>query len=115
MEKKTRYRDSEICFRVASLDRDIIMQNYQESGAESFREFATKILMDGYIVNLDMSELHNYAWEVNKIGVNINQIAHKINMLDMDNPDIYILKQDVAECLFLMQELTKLVRRHWLS
>ena len=91
------------------------MQNYKESGLNSFREFAVKVLTDGYIVNVDSSELHSYTYEINKIGVNINQIAHKINMLEKDSPDIYLLKQDVQECLFLMNELVKTVRRHWLS
>ena len=110
-----RFRDEQISFRVTSFDRDIIMQNYKESGLNSFREFAVKVLTDGYIVNVDSSELHSYTYEINKIGVNINQIAHKINMLDKDSPDIYLLKQDVQECLFLMNELVKTVRRHWLS
>lgn len=110
-----RFRDEQISFRVTSFDRDIIMQNYKESGLNSFREFAVKVLTDGYIVNVDSSELHSYTYEINKIGVNINQIAHKINMLEKDSPDIYLLKQDVQECLFLMNELVKTVRRHWMS
>lgn len=110
-----RLRNKEICFRITNLERDIIMHNYEESGQNSFQEFVTKILTDGYVVNIDTSYLHNYAYEINKIGTNINQIAHRINMLDENSPDIYLLKQDMKECLFLMQELTKVVRRHWIS
>lgn len=110
-----RFRDKQISFRTTSFDHEIIMQNFKESGLNSFREFAVKLLSDGYIINVDSSELHSYAYEINKIGVNINQIAHKINMLEKDSPDMYLLKQDVKECLFLMNELTKVVRRHWMS
>lgn len=110
-----RFRDEQISFRVTSFDREMIMQNYKESGISSFREFAVRVLTDGYIVNVDASELHSYTYELNKIGVNINQIAHRINMLDKDSPDMYLLKQDVRECLFLMNEMVKIVRRHWLS
>ncbi len=42
-------------------------------------------------------------------------LTDKVNMLDEKEIDIYLLKQDVDECLFLMNELTKMVRRHWLS
>ena len=110
-----RFKDEQISFRTTSIERDIIMQNYKASGLGSFQEFAVKILSDGYIINVDTSELHSYTYEINKIGVNINQIAHKINMMENDSPDLYLLKQDVEECLFLMNELAKIVRRHWMS
>lgn len=110
-----RLRDEQIGFRVSNFEKDLIRHNHEESGIESFREFAVSMLSDGYIVNIDTKQMHSYAYEINKIGVNLNQIAHKINMLDEKNPDIYLLKKDVEECLFLMNELTKIVRRHWMS
>lgn len=110
-----RLRDNKITFRATNFEKDIIMRNYEESKEVTFQEFVIKVLSDGYIINIDTSELHQYANEVNKIGVNINQIAHKINMLDDKSPDLYLLKQDVSECLFLMNELTKIIRRHWMS
>ncbi len=110
-----RLREEQIAFRTSNFEKDLIKRNFKESGMDSFREFAVKILSDGYILNIDTSELHNYAYEINKIGININQIAHKVNMLDEKNPDIYLLKQNVEECLFLMNELVKTVRRHWMS
>lgn len=115
MADSNRFRDKEICFRLTHFDRDLIMHNYEASGLNSFQEFVTKILTDGYVVNIDTSALHNYAYEINKIGININQIAYKVNMLEDNSPDIYLLKQDVKECLFLMHELAKVVRRHWMS
>lgn len=110
-----RLYNEQINFRVTTFEHDIIMHNYEASGASSFREFATRLLSDGFVLNIDTNDMHNYAYEINKIGTNINQIAHKVNMLDDKNPDIYLLKQDVEECLFLMNELTKTVRRHWMS
>ena len=110
-----RLREEQIAFRVSSFEKDLIQHNYKESEIKSFREFAIRMLSDGYILSIDTSQMHSYAYEINKIGVNINQIAHRINMLDEKNPDIYLLKQDMKECLFLMNELAKTVRRHWIS
>lgn len=110
-----RLRDTSINFRVTNFEHDIIMHNFKESGSLSFRDFATKLLSDGYVLNINTSDLHSYAYEINKIGTNINQIAHKVNQLDDKSLDFHLLKQDVSECLFLMEELTKIVRRHWLS
>lgn len=115
MADSNRLRDKAISLRMTGFERDIIMHNYEVSGQKSFQEFVIKVLTDGYVVNIDTSGLQNYTYEINKIGVNLNQIAHRVNMLDKDNPDIFLLKQDVKECLFLMQELTKIVRRHWIS
>lgn len=115
MAENNRFRDKKITIRLTNFELDMVMQNYNESHLKSFQEFAIKILSDGYIVNIDTSDLHNYAYEINKIGVNINQITHKINSINMQSPDMYLIKQSVKECLFLMQELTKIVRRHWMS
>lgn len=114
-KENNRLRDKSINFRVTNFEYDLIMHNFNESGSSSFRDFATKVLSDGYVLNIDTSHIHDYAYEINKIGTNINQIAHKVNMLDDKEPDICALKQDVSECLFLMEEVTKTVRRHWIS
>lgn len=110
-----RLNDEQINFRVSGIEHDVIMHNYEASGASSFRDFAAKVLSDGFVLNINTADMHNYAYEINKIGTNINQIAHKVNMLDDKSPDIYLLKKDVEECLYLMNELTKIVRRHWCS
>lgn len=110
-----RLRDENINFRVTSYEKDIIMHNFEETGIRTFQEFATKMLIDGFVVKIDTSELHKYTYELNKIGVNINQIAHRINSIDSTAPDFFLLKKDIEEVQFLMKELTKLVRRHWIK
>ncbi len=115
MVESNRFRNEKITIRVTGFEQDMIMQNYKESNLESFQEFAIRVLSDGYILSIDTSNLQSYAYEINKIGTNINQIAHRVNMLDKNNPDIHLLKQDIDECLFLMNEVVKIVRRHWMS
>lgn len=110
-----RFSDTQISFRVSSFEHDIIMNNYKNSGALSFRDFAVNVLSDGFLLQINTSDLHDYAYEINKIGININQITHKVNMLDDKNIDTYLLKQYLEECQFLMSELTKTVKRHWIS
>ena len=46
---------------------------------KNFTTYARKMLIDGYVINIDLSKYHELAGEVNKIGVNINQIAHAVN------------------------------------
>lgn len=110
-----RFSDTQISFRVSSFEHAIIMNNYKNSGASSFRDFAVNVLSDGFLLQINTSDLHDYAYEINKIGININQITHKVNMLDDRNIDTYLLKQYLEECQFLMNEITKTVKRHWIS
>ncbi len=41
--------------------------------------YARKMLIDGYIVMLDLQEAKGHTAQLQKIGVNVNQIAKRIN------------------------------------
>ena len=46
---------------------------------KNFSAYARKMLIDGYIVNMDTSDIRAQTAELQKIGVNVNQIARRIN------------------------------------
>ena len=48
-------------------------------GTHKFGAYARKILIYGYIIKIDYSAQRKLAAEVNKIGVNINQVCERIN------------------------------------
>ena len=41
---------------------------------DNFGAYARKMLIDGYVVKTDYTTIKNLIKEINKIGVNINQI-----------------------------------------
>lgn len=41
--------------------------------------YMRKMALEGYIINVDFSELKQLVYEVNRIGNNVNQIAHHVN------------------------------------
>jgi len=45
----------------------------------NFSAYARKMLIDGYIVNVDTSDIRAQTAEIQKIGVNVNQIARRVN------------------------------------
>ena len=50
---------------------------------KSFSKYCRKMMIDGYVLVIDDSkELKEFTLEINKIGVNINQIAHALNSGD---------------------------------
>ena len=46
---------------------------------EKLSAYARKMLIDGYIVHMDTSDIRAQTAELQKIGVNVNQIARRIN------------------------------------
>lgn len=47
----------------------------EQFGTENYSRYARKMLIDGYVIHVDLSEFNTLAAEVHKVGVNINQIA----------------------------------------
>ncbi len=83
MEKdKNRIRDKQINFRVTGYEYSRIQEQFHSSGKQSLREFMVESAINSYIVNVDYTEIKDLAYEINKIGTNINQIAHKVNSDD---------------------------------
>ena len=42
-------------------------------GTGNFNAYARKILIDGYVIHLDLSEFQKLSGEINAIGINITQ------------------------------------------
>ena len=60
--------------------------------------------IDGYIVNTDTTPLKKQYEEMNKIGVNINQIAKKVN----STGDLY--PEEKQELKEMVKELWRILR-----
>ena len=60
-------------------ERALIQQKMAQLGTKNFSAYARKMLIDGYIVHVDTSNIRAQTAELQKIGVNVNQIARRIN------------------------------------
>lgn len=60
-------------------EKKLIEEKMKILGTCNFGAYARKMLIDGYIIKVDYSEQRKLAAEVNKIGVNINQVCKRIN------------------------------------
>ena len=86
-------------------EKNLIEEKMKILGTRNFGAYARKMLIDGYIIKVDYSEQRKLAAEVNKIGVNINQICKRINSTDR------VYSEDVAELRKRMDEVWKLLRK----
>ena len=66
--------------------------------------YLRKMAIDGYIVNTDTTPLKKQYEEMHKIGVNINQIAKKVNSTG------YLYPEEKQELKEMVKELWRILR-----
>lgn len=94
--KKYRVRDRDIHIMVTEYEDKLIRQRMKASGKGTLREYLVDMGINGYVINVDYSEMKNLVYEINKIGTNINQIAYKANSTNhISQIDIDELKDKV--------------------
>lgn len=74
-----RLRERQIKIRVTEYEYQMIQERMEKSGKATLREFLVEAAINGFLINVDYSDIKALSYEINKIGTNINQIAHKIN------------------------------------
>ena len=99
-----RKRNVQLIVRVTPDEKDFINKKMKQFGTGNFNAYARKMLIDGYVVHLDIEKFQLLAGEVNKIGTNINQIAKISNTTGMIfGDDIEKLKEMVNEIWQLLK------------
>ena len=103
MEKRT--RDIQIKFYVTPEEKELIKDRMKRVKINHIGAYLRKQAIDGYCINVDMTMFKKLADEVNKIGVNINQTAKKINS------DKTVSNDDILEMKEMMTEVWQLLRQ----
>lgn len=102
---ENRKRNVQIIIRVTEEERALIEEKMQQIPTLDLSAYARKMLIDGYIITLDLQEVKGHTAQLQKIGVNINQIAKRIN----ETGRIYA--DDMDEIKRAMEEVWRLERR----
>ena len=74
-----RKRKVQIKFYVTEEERALIEQKMKLVPTQNMAAYLRKIAIDGYIIQTDHSDIKAMTAEIQKIGVNINQIAKRVN------------------------------------
>ena len=102
---ENRKRNVQIIIRVTEEERALIEEKMQQIPTLNLSAYARKMLIDGYIITLDLQEVKGHTAQLQKIGVNDNQIAKRIN----ETGRIYA--DDMDEMKRVMEEVWRLERR----
>jgi SepF-like predicted cell division protein (DUF552 family) len=74
-----RKRNEQLIVRVTPEEKKLIQKKMLQYRTKNFSRYARKMLIDGYVIHLDLSEFQKLSGEINAIGKNINQIAKAVN------------------------------------
>lgn len=74
-----REKNKQLIVRVSEKEKQKIKKQMEVCGYSNFSAYARRMMLYGYHINVDLSLYHELATEVNRIGVNINQIAKAVN------------------------------------
>jgi SepF-like predicted cell division protein (DUF552 family) len=102
---ENRKRNVQIIVRVTEDERTLIEEKMRQIPTMNLSAYSRKMLIDGYIIVLDLQKVKAHTVQLQKIGGNLNQITKCIN----ETGRIY--DNDMDELKRLMDEVWKLERQ----
>ena len=97
MAKRTRTHRNE--FYLNDNEQFILESKFKESKMKSKSAFLRKLILFGFVYDVDYSYLRNYNTELGRISKSLNQIAKRINSTNS------IYKEDMDEVKELMNQV----------
>ena len=85
-------------------EQELIRQKMALLHTRNFSAYARKMLIDGYVVHIDTTDIRAQTAELQKIGVNVNQIARRLNSMGS------LYTQDVADIKGALAQIWQLQR-----
>ena len=102
-KEKNRTRKIQKLIFVSEDESRIIKEKMEAINLKNFSNYARYMLTTGKVTTIDYSELTQLRTEINRIGVNINQIVKYINMSEEVSKDDYkILLDSLSEVKSLL-------------
>jgi hypothetical protein len=101
---QNRTRKVQLIVMVTPEERELIQKKMGQFGTKCFSRYARKMLIDGYVIHLDLSDFQRLSGEVNAIGTNINQIAKAVNSTGR------VYENDIAQAKERVEEIWQLLK-----
>ena len=97
MANRTRTNRNE--FHLSDDEQYILDEKFRLSGMKSKSAFLRKLILYGYVYEVDYSYLRTYNTELGRISSNLNQIVKRINSTE------HIYQEDMDEVKELMKQI----------
>lgn len=107
-----RYRNIRIVVMVTEEEKKDILSKMKKAGMTNLGKFIRLVLKAGDVVNIDLQALYDLSYEVNKVGLNLNQIAKALNRTgNIYENDIRQIKKDFEEHYEFVNKLKNAARK----
>lgn len=94
-----RERTNPVQFYLNDNEQYILDEKFKLSGMKSKSAFLRKLILYGYVYDVDYSYLRNYNTELGRISSSLNQIAKRINSTN------HVYQEDMDEVKELMNQV----------
>ena len=94
-----RIRTNQIGFFLSDDEKKILDEKFKLSGMKSKSAFLRKMILYGFVYDVDYSYLRKYNVELGRISSSLNQIAARINSTN------HIYQEDIEEVKELMEQV----------
>ena len=113
MQSDERRRPIRIVFRLDESEAALLEEKIAEAGIRNREAYIRRMVLDGYVLKLDFSDVRRMVWLLSNISNNINQIAKRANETrSVSAGDVQVLQAELAplwnELRSVMRKLTKL-------
>ena len=107
MEETTpnRNRSRQVKFWVSEEEYELLQKKMKAAGGVNQGAYIRKMILDGYIVNLDIPELKEIIRLLSITSNNVNQMARRLNA------EGSIYQQDIGEVEAQLEQNYKMLRR----
>lgn len=102
MTTQNRKRNIQIIVRVTEEEKAFIQNKMALLGTSNMSAYIRKIAIDGYIINVDHTDVKNHAAQLQRIGNNVNQIVKRMHQTGS------LYRADVEEVKTILHDI-------WLS
>jgi len=106
--KPKRARDIPVYVRVSQAEFDLIQERMAEAGTTNMSAFVRKMMLNGYVLHVDLSPVKNLVSLQRRCSNNLNQIATNVNTYGGIYPhEITALQKDYAALWKPLADLIK--------
>ena len=97
-DNRNRLRPKQIKFFVNDKEYELIRKKMAQMGTDNMSAYIRKMIIDSYVINLDMPELRELTLKMKSISNSENQIAKRVNSTgNIYEADIEEIKKNQEE------------------
>ena len=78
-DKDERRRSVRVMFRLDEAETALLEEKMAEAGIRNREAYIRRMVLDGYVLKLDFSDVRRMVWLLSNVASNLNQIAKRAN------------------------------------